>query len=149
MVLGELNQTSDNSGEWVWDNPLYPQSGPAGTLDVGDVLFAISEFSTNEDLSGGGGTNAYGLGANTMAFTAVSAAQVKTILPPTGGAVGRADFEFGPVDPVTIASMAVLEPSLGPVASTLTSPGWAPGTLFAAYENTPGTAFSKVEQMIR
>jgi hypothetical protein len=142
--FGEDNLTSDNNAEWLWNSPLYPQTvGPFGStiLDVGDVLFAIAEFETNEDLTGGGGTNRYDFGTDPDAFTAVAAVQLKSISDADGD--GIPELTFGPVGALTRAALFAAGPAigLGPVAATVA--GWAPGTIVESFENSAMTAFNR------
>jgi hypothetical protein len=127
----KLNQSSDNSGEF-----LFNRFGGATTVDVGDILITLASIDTNENLTDGGAPINY-VAATGHQLTAVAVIEVLTKVP--GGVAGTSDFTFGPVSAAGLAAMGA-EASLAAVHAEVSS--WAGVTVVALYDD-PVVDFSR------
>ncbi len=118
---GELNQASDNSGEF-----LFNRAVGATTVDVGDVLITVFNIGTIEDLTGGGGTN--NLALNGVEFSGLAAIEVTSKV----GGEGIFDYTFAPLSAAAKTAIAG-DATLATVSSEINS--WATGTMIALYDD--------------
>jgi hypothetical protein len=88
FFIGEVNQGSDNSAEY-----LINVAGGTTTVDVGDRLRGMFDVNTIEDLTGGGGTNALGLASGNNEWAGVFEIEVLTKV---ADGAGGFDWTFGP-----------------------------------------------------
>jgi hypothetical protein len=128
---GEQNQSSDNDADFLV-NQIDPATGMPftdSTLDVGDVLVTVSNFFTNEDLTGGGGTELYGAGG-VNELSVIALIEVATKTPTLSPALF--DFTFSPLTATGVAALG-FHASLAAISAEYAT--WAAGTMIAAFDD--------------
>jgi hypothetical protein len=90
FFIGEVNQGSDNSAEYLINGAT---STGVTTVDVGDRLRGMFDVNTVEDLTGGGGTNSLGLASGNNEWAGVFEIEVLT---KAADGAGGFDYTFGP-----------------------------------------------------
>jgi hypothetical protein len=92
LYYGQLNQLSDNSGEY------WKDLNGSGALDVGDTLRGTFDIQTIEDLTGGGGKRDVGPGSGNSGLEGIFEIEVTSVanIRPGPGGLPVADFRFGP-----------------------------------------------------
>lgn len=138
--LGQENKLSDNSAEYLF-NRVLSDSGSATTLEAGDILITAFRVDTVEDLTGGGGTNDFGVGGvNYLTGLAIIELASVDIAGPTASYVWKPVSAAGLTD-LTIGIAAIGTNSSPVVAAELAT--WQAGSVVALYDD-PATNFLRV-----
>jgi hypothetical protein len=140
---GEQNQSSDNDAEFLV-NQLDGAGMPTAdtTLDTGDVLVSVSNFFSNEDITGLGGTKLYGAGGvNELTILSLIEVAFKGNLA-TGvagasvGVDGAGNLLFDYVfSPLTAGGVAALGAHASLAAISAEQATWTAGTLVALFDD--------------
>jgi hypothetical protein len=144
---GQQNQSSDNDAEFLV-NKIGSPVGDTFT-DVGDVLVSVSNFFSNEDLTGPGGTKLYGAGGVNeltilslieVVFKGDLAAELAVPGSGVGVSVGTLpgvgalyDFVFAPLTATGVAALGAHAVDLAAIIAEQAT--WAAGSMVAVFDD--------------